>query len=379
MPRKDYYQILGVSRDASPEEIKKAYRRLAMQYHPDRNPGNKEAEEKFKEAAEAYEVLSDPEKRRIYDQYGYEGLKGGYGGFEGFPDFDLADALRTFMRGFESWEEFFGMGRRQRGYAEEGSDLQIRLQLTLEEIAQGVEKKVRLRKLVVCQTCGGTGAASGHGWTVCPVCRGMGEVRQVSRSFFGEFVNITTCPRCGGAGRVMEKPCPTCNGEGRVRGEAVVRVKIPPGVAAGNYLTLRGEGNAGRRGASAGDLIVLIDEKEHEFFERHGDDVLFDLYLGFSQVTLGCEVEIPTLNGKARLKIPPGTQPGKIFRLRGKGIPHLNRHGSGDQLVRVMVWTPTNLSSEERKLFEKLAEFESKRMGEKHRTGIFRKIKNFFS
>ncbi len=360
MKKRDYYEVLGVSRTATIEEIKKAYRKLAMQYHPDRNPGSREAEEKFKDAAEAYEVLSNEEKRRIYDQYGHEGLSGGFSG-GGFTDFDLSDALRTFMQGFGGFEDFFGMGHgRERG-ARRGSDLQIRLKLTLEEIAAGVEKKIKVKKYVTCQACKGTGARGGTGVKTCPVCHGTGEVRQVSRSIFGQFVNITACPNCHGEGTIIEDPCPICKGEGRVRGEETITVKIPAGVSTGNYLTLRGEGNVGPRGGSAGDLIVIIEEKGHEFFERHGDDILFHLNVGFSQLVLGTEVEVPTLTGKVVLKIPAGTQSGKIFRLKGKGVPHLNHYGSGDELVRVQVETPSQLSKEEKELYGRLAELEKKR------------------
>lgn len=377
MVEKDYYEILGVRRDASSEEIKKAYRKLALKYHPDRNPGDKEAEEKFKEAAEAYEVLSNPEKRRIYDQYGHAGLKGGgFGG--GFTDFDLSDALRTFMEGFGDLGDLFGFGRHRGSPGpEQGSDLQIRIAVTLEEVAKGVEKKVRVKKLVSCEACGGTGVAEGYGAQTCPTCHGSGQVRQVSRSIFGQFVNITTCPTCRGEGKVIANPCPACRGEGRVRGEQMLTIHIPAGVATGNYLTLRGEGNVGPRNGPAGDLIVVIEEKEHPIFERHGEDILYNLPIGYSQLVLGTEVEVPTLDGKVKFKIPPGTQSGKVFRLRGKGIPRLHGYGRGDQLVRVQLVTPEKVSSEERKLLEKLAEFERehlKKAGKKDS----RKKKNFF-
>jgi len=359
--KRDYYEILGVSRTATVEEIKKAYRKLAMQYHPDRNPGDKEAEEKFREAAEAYEVLNNEEKRRLYDQYGHDGLRGG--GFSGgFTDFDLSDALRTFMQGFGGFEDFFGMGHgRERG-AQKGTDLQVHLRLTLEEIASGVEKKIRVKKYIVCDACKGTGARGGTGVKTCPVCHGAGEVRQVSRSIFGQFVNITTCPNCQGEGTIVEDPCPVCRGDGRIRGEATVTVKIPAGVSTGNYLTLRGEGNVGKRGGPAGDLFVIIEEKDHGLFERHGDDVLYELKVGFSQLVLGDEIEVPTLTGKVMLKIPKGTQASKVFRLKGKGIPHLNHYGTGDELVRIRVETPKELSKEEKELFKKLAELEKKRL-----------------
>lgn len=358
MAKRDYYEILGVSRDATLEEIKKAYRKLAMEYHPDRNPGNKEAEEKFKEVAEAYEVLKDPEKRARYDRFGHSGLKGGFDTFEGFG-FDLADALRTFMSESFGFGDLFGLGRRSsRDRRQRGGDLQIKLKLSLEEIATGVKKKLKIKKWVRCDTCKGSGAAPGAAPTVCLQCQGTGEIRQVSQSLFGQFVNITTCPRCGGQGKVITDLCPKCKGEGRVHGEGIITVEIPAGVASGNYITLRGEGNVGPHGGPAGDVIIFIEEKEHEYFERHGDDIVYDLPVSISQVALGAEVEVPTLNGRAKLHIPPGTQPGKILRMRGKGIPHLYGNGRGDQLVRILVWIPTKLSSKEKKLFQELAQCE---------------------
>lgn len=361
--KRDYYDILGVERNADTEEIKKAYRKLAVRHHPDKNPGDKSAEEKFKEATEAYEVLKDPDKRRTYDQFGHAGLAGaaaGPGGFGGAAGFDLSDALRAFMRDFGGggFEDLFGFGG-GRGRAQAGpiggADLRVRLKLTLEEITRGVEKKIRLKRLVSCSDCHGTGAAVGHKPVTCPQCHGAGEVRQVSRSIFGQFVNISTCPRCHGAGEVVEKPCPTCRGEGRVEGSSMVSVNVPPGVSSGNYITVRGAGHAGPRGGPSGDAVVLIEEQAHEQFERHGDDVLYRLPISFPQAALGDAVVVPTLDGSVKLKIPPGTQSGRLFRLRGKGIPHLRGSGAGDHLVQVFVWTPSDLSGEERALLEKFA------------------------
>lgn len=353
--RRDYYEVLNVHKDASDEEIKKAYRKLAMKYHPDRNPGDRGAEENFKEVAEAYEVLKDPQKRQRYDRFGHSGLKGGFEGFAGF-DIDLSDALRTFMSEGFGFGDIFGMGRGSRAnQRHRGRDLQLRLRLTLNEIATGVEKKLKLKKYVLCKECNGSGGASRDAYVTCSQCQGSGEMRQVSQSLFGQFVNITTCSRCNGAGKILRDPCKVCNGEGRVQGESVITVDVPAGVASGNYMTVRGEGNVGPKGGPSGDVIILIEEIEHEYFERHGDDILYDLPLSFSQVALGAEVEIPTLSGKAKLHIQAGTQTHKILRMRNKGIPHLNGGGRGDQLVRVVVWTPTKLSSDEKRLFEELA------------------------
>ena len=362
MAKRDYYEILGVGRDAGEDEIKKAYRRLAVKYHPDKNPGDKTSEESFKEAAEAYEVLKDPQKRQIYNQYGHDGLRssGAGGGFEGFG-FDLSDALRAFMRDFGGFgfEDIFGMGssggggRSGRG---RGHDLQVKLSLTLEEIANGAEKTLKIKRDVICERCKGNGAEPGSTRRTCPTCGGRGEVRTVSRSLFGQFVNIQPCHHCHGEGQLVDKKCSECGGIGLVNGTSTLNVKIPAGVAAGNYMTLRGSGSFGPNGGTPGDVIVIMDEKEHEHFTRHGDDIIYEVPLSFSQAALGAEIEIPTLDGRAILKIPSGTQSGKIFSLRGKGIPHLNSHGKGDELVRVIVWTPQKLSDEEKSIFQKLAQ-----------------------
>ena len=371
----DYYEVLGISRNADANEVKKAYRKLALQYHPDKNPGNKQAEEKFKEVSEAYEVLKDPDKRRRYDQFGHSGIKGGFNGFSGF-DFDLGDALRTFMSEGFGFGDIFGTSSQSRSRRTRirGSDLQIRLQLSLEEIATGVTKKIKLKRYSKCEACNGSGANNSSSSTVCPLCKGSGEIRQASRTIFGQFINVTTCSECGGEGKVIKDPCVKCYGDGRVKAENSISVDIPAGVATGNYITLRGEGHVGPRGGPSGDAIIIIEEEEHPHFERHGDDILYDLYLSFSQVALGDEVEVPTLNGKARLTIASGTQSGKILRMRGKGIQHLNHHGKGDQLVRVMVWTPTKLSEKEKELFYQLSESDAL-MPPKGDKGFFRKVK----
>lgn len=392
MTKRDYYEILGVSRNATEEEIKSAYRKLAMKYHPDQNAGDKEAEEKFKELAEAYEVLVHPDKRQRYDRFGHEGVQGA-GGFD-FDHFDLSDALRVFMEegfGFGFGDIFGGRSRgRRRTYRERGKDLQIKLKLSLEEIATGVSKKIKINKLVACPACQGSGEKSGSQPTTCPQCGGSGEVRQISQSLFGRFVNVTTCPRCRGEGRIISNPCDTCHGEGRVRGEEMVEFNIPPGVATGNYLTLEGKGDLGPRGGPPGDLIITIEEKEHPLFMRHGVDVIYDLYLSYPQAALGLEVEIPTLQvdpeGKnlpeenishykrVKIHVPPGTQPGKVFRLRGKGIPELRGYHKGDLLVQVKLWVPTKLTPREKELIKELAEQDNIHPPEKGK-GFFKKVK----
>jgi molecular chaperone DnaJ len=362
MAKRDYYDVLGVGRDASLDDIKKAYRKLALKFHPDRNPGNKEAEEKFKEATEAYEVLRDTEKRERYDQFGHGGVSGpGAGGFEGFAGgFDLSDALRAFMRDFGGFgfEDVFGgargAGRGGAGAGMRGNDLQVRLRLTLHEIATGVTKKIKVSRMTACQRCKGGGVKEGSSKQTCPACHGTGELRQVSRSLFGQFVNIRACPQCGGEGTIISDPCPACGGEGRSQGSKSVEVKIPAGVATGNYIRLDGQGDAGPRGGSPGDLIILIEEIDDAVFERHGYDVVCDLPVSFSQLALGARLEVPTLDGHAIIKVPPGSQSHRILRLKGKGIPHLNSYGKGDQLVRLLAWTPQSLSKEEREAFEKL-------------------------
>jgi molecular chaperone DnaJ len=359
MSKRDYYDVLGLDRNASRDEIKKAYRKLAFQYHPDKNPGNKEAEEKFKEATEAYEVLSDAEKRRLYDQYGHGGLGrgapgqdpfgGGFGG--GFAGFDLSDALRAFMREFGGFGDFEGGGPSR---SRKGRDLQVRVSLSLAEIATGVEKQIRVTKHVACKTCGGTGARDGSQPTTCQVCQGTGQIKQVQRTILGQFVNVAECHTCGGEGTIVRERCHDCAGEGVVRGTETVSVRIPPGVASGNYITVRGGGDAMGRGGRSGDLFVVIEEEEEDRFARHGNDVLVELPLTYTQLALGTKLEVPTLEGKVLLKVPPGTPSHKIFRLKGKGIPRLDGRGRGDQLVRVVAWVPERVSKKEEDLLKEL-------------------------
>ncbi|MFH1761531.1 MAG: molecular chaperone DnaJ [bacterium] len=364
MPEKrDYYEILGLSKNASDSEIKSAYRKIAVKYHPDKNPGNKEAEEKFKEAAEAYEILKDSKRRAQYDQFGHAAFSQGQGfgsGFSGgFSGFDISDALRAFMNDFGGDSMFgdlfgFGGGRRsssQRGPIK-GSDLQARLKLSLEEISTGVSKKIKLRRNETCNPCNGEG---GTGKSTCPNCNGQGQVRQISRSMFGQVVNIVACDVCGGRGQTVRNRCSACGGQGRVKKEATISVDIPPGVSEGNYIPLHGQGDVGPNGGSAGDLIIIIEEKEHEIFERHGVDLMCHIPIAFWQAALGDTVILDTLDGRIKLNIPAGTQSDKMLRLRGKGLPDVNRRGSaGDLLVRVIVETPEKLNRAERNIFEEL-------------------------
>lgn len=364
MPKRDYYEVLGVQRTASMDDVKKSYRKLAMKYHPDRNPGNKDAEEKFKEATEAYEVLSDQEKRARYDRFGHEGVKQG-ADFHDWSRTNPNDIFSVFNDIFGAgfggsiFDDFFGGGTRTRtrpgtSVGERGGDLKISVRLTLEEIGTGVEKKVKLKRQEKCRTCGGSGARSGSGSSTCPTCGGAGEIRRATRTMFGQFVNIVPCTTCGGAGKIIKDPCPTCGGAGRVNGESTIKIKIPAGVGDGNYLTLRGEGNAGRRGGPGGDLIAMIEEVRHPHFRRDGDDIIYRLDLSFPEAALGSEVEVPTLTGRAKLKIEPGIQSGKILRMRDKGLPHLNGYGKGDQLVAINIYTPTKLSNKEKDLLRQL-------------------------
>ncbi|MEE9442934.1 MAG: molecular chaperone DnaJ [candidate division Zixibacteria bacterium] len=365
MEKRDYYEILGVDRSASEDDIKRAYRKLAMKYHPDRNPGDAQAEANFKEATEAYEVLKDSPKRQTYDQFGHAGLGQGTGfggGGFGFEGFDLSDALRAFMRdfgGFGGFDDIFGgSGRRQR-VNNRGRDQQIRIMLSLEEIATGIKKKIRVKQRVSCPECSGYGSAPGSGKKTCPQCKGSGQIRRVTRSLFGQMVNVTTCDVCRGVGQVISTPCPVCRGEGRVQDNITVSVDIPAGVAGGNYIPIEGKGEAGLQGGPPGDLIVVIEEKDHDIFTRQDNHIICQQSISFLSAALGDTIEIPTLDGMTRLNIPAGTQTGKVFRLRGKGIPFLRRNSRGDQLVQVQVWTPKKLNSEEKKILEKLMRSQS--------------------
>ncbi len=380
--KRDFYEVLGVDRSASADEIKKAYRKLAVKYHPDKNPDNKEAEAKFKEVAEAYAVLSDPQKRQQYDRFGHSGPgmgSGGFGGFDMGGGFDISDALRQFMEQGFGFGDIFGGGGgsgRRRSASRRGSDLQVKLKLTLEEIASGVTKKIKVKKKIACEECNGTGSAKYSRTMSCPVCHGSGELRQVSQSLFGQMVNVTTCHRCHGEGQIIENPCRSCHGEGRVTGTKTIEINVPAGVADGNYIPLHGEGNVGIRGGQPGDLIVHIEEVKHKIFERRGDDVLMVLPISFPKAAIGDTVEIPTLTGRAKLNIAPGTQSGKILRMRGKGIPHLRSAGVGDQLVQVQVYVPTRLTAAEKQRLNELDQSENFQPQQDGHKSVFEKFKD---
>ena len=389
---RDYYEILGVSKSASESDIKKAYRKLALKYHPDRNPGDNEAETKFKEAAEAYEVLSSPEKRSRYDRFGHAGVRGnGAAGGAGFQDInDIFNAFSDIFGGGAGggsiFDEVFGgagRGRRPRRKGRPGGDLRIKLPLSLEEISEGSEKKIKVRKFVSCNSCSGSGAEAGkEGYSTCQTCQGMGEVRQVTRSVFGQFVNVQTCSECQGEGRIINNTCNDCKGEGRIKGEETIPITVPAGVLDGNYLTLRGAGNAGVRGGTVGDLRIEIEELPHKYFKREGLDIYYDLFISFPDAALGTEVEVPTLKGRARLDIEAGIQSGKLLRMRTKGLPELNGTGRGDEMVRVNVWTPRDLTEEEKQFFEEYRNspsFVPKPETEGGRKSFFSKVKDVFT
>jgi molecular chaperone DnaJ len=369
----EFYVLLGVARDATEVDIKKAYRKLAMEFHPDRNPAP-EAEAKFKEITEAYEVLRDPQKRAVYDRYGKAGLAGAGGGF-GFHHVDLSEALNIFMRDFGGMgglESLFGGGR-PRADTRRGQDVRVTVKLSIAEVATGVKKTVRFKAPDRCSTCEGSGAKPGTKPSTCSTCGGSGEVRRQARSMFGQFVSVSACPTCAGEGVVVLEACEACRGEGRVRAEKTVAVEIPAGVSANNYLTLRGQGAAGPRNGPPGDLLVMLDIKDDDRFERQGDDLVFDLPLSFSQVALGLSVKVPTPYGEEQITIAPGTQPETIVRLRGRGLPVLGQSSKGDLIVRVHVWTPERLSAEQERLFLELGKLEGE--PPKRSPGFWSKLK----
>lgn len=357
MGKRDYYEVLGVTKSATEAEIKKAYRQLALKYHPDKNPDNKEAEEKFKEAAEAYEVLSDADKRRRYDQMGHDGLKGGYGGFHEYSNMEdiFSQFGDIFGSAFGGAFSGFGGGQRQRR-VNKGSNLRVKVKLTLEEINTGVEKKLKVNKYVSCQHCNGSGARDGGSFSSCSTCHGTGQVTQVTNTFLGRMQTSSTCPACGGEGQIIQNKCVHCAGNGIIKGEEVISVNIPAGVTEGVQLSMNGKGNAAARGGIPGDLIIQIEEIQHDELLRDNNNLHYNLFVSFPDAALGTSVDIPTLEGKARIRIDPGTMAGKVLRLKGKGIPSLNSYGKGDLLVTVNVWTPKNLSRQEKEILEQLKE-----------------------
>jgi len=384
--KRDYYEILGLQKNAGQDEIKKAYRKVAMQHHPDRNPGDKSAEEKFKEAAEAYEVLSDADKRAQYDRFGHSGL-GNNRGFNG-GGMNMEDIFSQFgdIFGDDIFGSFFGGGRRGGGggggrpRGVRGSNLRIKIKLNYEEIAKGVTKNIKVKKYITCSTCHGNGAKDKGSVQTCNTCGGSGQVRRVSNTFLGQMQTVTTCPACNGEGTTITAKCPTCKGEGRMFGEETVTLDIPAGVQEGMQLSVGGKGNAGERGGPAGDLIILIEEEQHPELHRDGLNIAYELHITFTDAVFGTQVEVPTIDGKAKIKIPPGTQSGKIFRLKGKGFPSVNSYEKGDQLIHVNVWTPQQLTPEEKSLLEKLehsANFQPK--PDKNERSFFDKVKEMFS
>jgi molecular chaperone DnaJ len=386
--KRDYYDILGVSKNSSADEIKKAYRKTAMQYHPDRNPGDKAAEEKFKEAAEAYEVLNDADKKAQYDRFGHNAFAGGRGGGSGFGGMDMNDIFSQFGDIFGGGDEggfssFFGGGRSRGGGGSRGtrgSNLRVKMKLNFEEIANGVTKTIKVKKNVKCDTCSGTGAKDKNSVQTCGTCSGSGQVRKVQNTFLGQMQTVTTCPTCGGEGSTVTAKCGSCKGNGVNYGEETVTVDIPAGVQEGMQLSVQGRGNAGERGGSAGDLIVQIEEEAHPQLTREGLNVGYDLHISFPDAVFGTQLEVPTIDGRAKIKIPAGTQSGKIFRLKGKGFPHINSYEKGDQLVQINVWTPQHLNSDEKEILEKLNESKNFTPSpEKGDKSFFDKVRDMFN
>jgi molecular chaperone DnaJ len=384
MAKRDYYEILGVAKAAPADEIKKAYRKVAMQYHPDRNPGDKGAEEKFKEAAEAYEVLSDADKRAQYDRFGHAGVSGNGRGGGHYQNMDDIFSQFGDIFGEDIFGSFFGGGARtrsgQRARGTRGSNLRIKLKLTYEEIAKGVSKNIKVKKYVSCGTCSGSGAKDKGSIQTCSSCGGSGQVRKVTSTFLGQMQTVTTCPTCNGEGSTITAKCNACKGEGRVYGEETVNIDIPAGVQEGMQLSISGKGNAGERGGSAGDLVILIEEEPHKDLVREGLNVAYELHLSFPDAAFGTNVEVPTIDGRAKIKIPAGTQSGKVFRLKGKGFPAVNSYERGDELVHINVWTPQTLSAEERAVLEKLNRSDNfKPSPEKSQKNFFDKMREMFT
>jgi len=388
MAQRDYYQVLGVDKNADKQTIKKAYRKMAMKFHPDRNPDNPEAEVKFKEAAEAYDVLSDDDKRARYDRYGHAGVNGQAGGGHAGGGFTMEDIFSQFGDVFgggggSGFESFFGGGGRPRsGSAKRGSNLHIRVELSLEEIAKGITKKIKVKKDISCKTCNGSGAKDANSIATCNTCHGSGYVKQVRSTFLGQMQTTVACPSCKGAGKTISAKCGGCHGAGTQKDFEIISIDIPAGVSDEMQLSMRGKGNAGPNNGPSGDLLITIKEKAHEFFRREGNHVIYDLHLNYADVALGTSVEVPTLTGKAKIKIEPGTPAGKILRLRGKGFPSVQSYETGDELVVVNIWSPQKLTREEKDLLKKMQNMPNfnppNDLKSKSGAGFFDKLENLF-
>ena len=381
MSKRDYYEILEVSKSASAAEIKKAYRKKAIQFHPDKNPGDKASEEKFKEAAEAYEVLSDPDKRQRYDQYGHAGVGSAAGGGFGGASMNMEDIFSQFGNIFGGhFGGFGGFGGSQRGgqRVRRGSDLRVKVKLTLSEIATGVEKKIKVKKYVSCSHCNGTGGAHGSSTTTCTTCNGQGRVTRLQQTILGQMQTAVECPTCGGDGKIIKEKCTHCSGEGIVREDEIITINIPAGVMEGMQLSVSGKGNAARRGGVNGDLLVLVEEEAHPELIRDENDLIYNLLLTVPMATLGGSVEVPTVEGKVKVTIAPGTQPGKVLRLRGKGLPSVNRYGTGDLLVNIGVYIPENLNKEEKASIEKLSKSDNVKPNATASRNFFAHFRNMF-
>ncbi|CAN5428934.1 molecular chaperone DnaJ [soil metagenome] len=380
MAKRDFYDTLEIQKGASAEEIKKAYRKMAIKHHPDKNPGDKAAEEKFKEAAEAYEILSSPEKKQRYDQYGHAGMGNNGGGFggggQGFGGMNMDDIFSQFGDIFGGGGGRGGRGGRR---VNRGSNLRVKVKMDLSEIANGVEKKIKVTKYVACKTCSGSGAKNGSAFNTCSTCKGAGQVSRITNTILGAMQTTSTCPSCGGEGQTITDKCSPCNGDGIVRDEEVININIPAGVADGMQLSVSGRGNMGARGGVAGDLIVVIEEIEHEHLKRDGMNLYYDHFVSYSDAALGTQIEVPTIDGKAKVKVDAGTQSGKVLRLKAKGLPDINTYGRGDILVNINVWTPQHLSKEEKKILEDLKEAENfKPNPTKKDKGFFERMKQYF-
>ena len=377
--KRDFYDILGVSKTADADEIKKAYRKKAIQYHPDKNPGDKSSEEKFKEAAEAYEVLSDQQKKQRYDQFGHAGMQGASGGGGGFGGMNMEDIFSNFGDIFGGHFGFGGASQRGGKRVNRGSNLRVKVRMNLEEIAKGIEKKIKVQKYVPCDACHGSGAKAGSGHTKCTTCNGRGNVTRVTNTILGQMQTSSPCPACGGEGEIITEKCRSCFGDGVVKGEDVISINIPAGVAEGMQMSVQGKGNAGARNGVNGDLIVVIEEEEHPQLKRDGNHLVYDQMLNFADAALGTSIEVPTIDGKAKVKIDAGTPAGKVLRLKGKGLPDLQGYGKGDLLVNISIWTPTKLSSDEKKLLEKLKDSDNFKPdpNKKHKS-FFDRMKDYF-